>query len=81
MNYERLKRRHIDHTPTADLLEEGIITQEQADYLLEDFERRFRHAMATKGYALPEDVHPYPRSEMLRRFSGEREQAGRGMGC
>ena len=81
MNYERLKRRHIDTNSTADLLEEGIITQEQADYLLEDFERRFRHAMETKGYALPEDVHPYPRSEMLRRFSGEREHAGRGMGC
>ena len=81
MNYERLKRRHIDTNSTADLLEEGIITQEQADYLLEDFERRIRHAMETKGFALPADVHPYPRSEMLRRFSGEREQAGRGMGC
>ena len=80
MNYERLKRRHIDHTPTADLLAEGIITQEQADCLLEDFERRFRHAMETKGFALSADVHPYPRSEMLRRFSGSGEQAGRGMG-
>ena len=80
MNYDRLKRRHIDTTSTADLLEEGIITQEQADYLLEDFERRFRHAMEIKGFALPADVHPYPRSEILRRFSGEREQAGRGMG-
>ena len=80
MNYDRLKQRHIDLTPTADLLEEGIITQEQADYLLEDFERRFRHAMETKGFALPADVHPYPRSEMLTRFSGERDQAGRGMG-
>ena len=80
MNYERLNRRHIDHTPTADLLAEGIITQEQADCLLEDFERRIRHAMETKGFALSADVHPYPRSEMLRRFSGEKEQAGRGIG-
>ena len=80
MNYDRLKQRHIDTTSTADLLAEGIITQEQADYLLEDFERRFRHAMEKKGFALPADVHPYPRSEMLRRFSGEREQAGRDMG-
>ena len=80
MNYDRLKRRHIDTTSTADLLAEGIITQEQADCLLEDFERRIQHAMETKGFALSADVHPYPRSEMLRRFSGEREQAGRGMG-
>ena len=79
MNYDRLKQRHIDTTSTADLLAEGIITQEQADYLLEDFERRFRHAMETKGYVPPEDVHPYPRSEMLRRLSGSREQAGRGI--
>ena len=80
MNFDRLKQRHIDCTPTDELLKEGIITQEQADYLLEDFERRFRHAMETKGFALPADVHPYPRSEMLRRFSGEKEQAGRGIG-
>ena len=79
MNYDRLKRRHIDTTSTADLLAEGIITQEQADYIQEDFERRFRHAMETKGFALSADVHPYPRSEMLRRFSGEKEQAGRGI--
>ena len=81
MNYDRLKRRHIDRTSTADLLKEGIITQEQVDYIREDFERRFQHAMETKGFALPEDVHPYPRSEMLRRLSGDGEQAGRGMGC
>jgi len=61
-------------------LAEGIITQEQADYIQDDFERLFRHAMETKGFVLPADVHQYPRSEMLRRFSGEREQAGRGMG-
>ena len=40
MNYDRLKRRHIDTNSTADLLEEGIITKEQADVLAEDFERR-----------------------------------------
>ena len=80
MNYDRLKRRHIDTTSTADLLEEGIITKEQADALQEDFERRFRHAMETKGFALAADVHPYPRSEMLRRLSGNGEQTGRGIG-
>ena len=79
MNYDRLKQRHIDRTSTDDLLKEGIITQEQADYIREDFERRFQHAMETKGFALPADVHPYPRSEMLRRLSGSREQAGRGI--
>ena len=81
MNYDRLKQRHIDRTPTDELLAEGIITQEQADTLADDFERRLQHAMQTKGYALPGDVHPYPRSEMLRRLSGDGEQAGRGMGC
>jgi len=81
MNYDRLKRRHIDTTSTADLLAEGIITQEQADTLADDFERRLQHAMQTKGYALPGDVHPYPRSEMLRRLSGDGEQAGGGIGC
>ena len=80
MNYDRLKQRHIDRTSTDELLKEGIITQEQVDYIREDFERRFQHAMETKGFALPADVHPYPRSEMLRRFSGEKEQAGRGIG-
>ena len=81
MNYDRLKQRHIDRTPMDELLAEGIITQEQADTLADDFERRLQHAMQTKGYALPGDVHPYPRSEMLRRLSGSQEQAGVGMGC
>jgi len=81
MNYSRLQRRHIDTTSTADLLEEGIITKEQADALADDFERRLQLAMLTKGFALPGDIHPYPRSEMLRRLSGDGVQAGRGMGC
>ncbi len=80
MNYTRLQRRHIDITSTADLLEEGIITKEQADALTDDFERRLQHAMQTKGFALPGDVHPYPRSEMLRRLSGDGEQTNAGMG-
>ena len=80
MNYDRLKQRHIDTTSTADLLEEGIITKEQADALDDDFMRRLQHAMETKGYALSADVHPYPRSEMLRRLSVDGEQTGEGMG-
>ena len=81
MNMTRLQRWRIDHTSTADLLEQGIITQEQADALTDDFVRRLQYATETKGYALPADVHPYPRSEMLRRLSGDGEQTGRGMGC
>ena len=80
MNMTRLQRWRIDHTSTADLLEQGIITQEQVDALTDDFVRRLQYAMQTKGFALPADVHPYPRSEMLRRFSGERDQTGRGIG-
>ena len=76
----RLQRWRIDHTSTADLLEQGIITQEQADALTDDFVRRLQYAMETKGDALPGDVHPYPRSEMLRRLSGDGEQTGGGMG-
>ena len=81
MNYDRLRQRHIDRTPTDELLEEGIITKEQADAIADDFTRRLQHAMETKGFALPADVHPYSRSEMLRRLSGDGEQTGRGMGC
>ena len=80
MNYDRLRKRHIDCTPTDELLEEGVITKEQADAIADDFERRLQHAMQTKGFALPGDVHPYPRSEILRRLSGDGEQTGRGMG-
>ncbi|MBE5779976.1 MAG: hypothetical protein E7331_11685 [Clostridiales bacterium] len=80
MNLARIQQRYIDCTSTANLLKEGLITKEQADYLQEDFERRLHYAMQTKGFALPADAHPYPTSEMLRRFSGEKEQAGRGIG-
>lgn len=80
MNYDRLKQRHIDHTPTDELLAEGIITKEQADAIADDFTRRLQQAMETKGFALPGDVHPYSRSEMLRRLSGDGEQTGGGMG-
>ena len=79
MNLVRIQQRYIDCTSTANLLEEGLITKEQADYLQEDFERRLQYAMQTKGFALPADAHPYPTSEMLRRFSGERDQTGGGM--
>ena len=75
----RLQRWRIDHTSTADLLEQGIITLEQADVLTDDFVKRLQYAMETKGYARPADVHPYPRSEMLRRLSGVGEQAGGGI--
>ena len=80
MNYDRLRQRHIDRTPTDELLEEGIITKEQADAIADDFTRRLQQAMETKGFALPGDVHPYSRSEMLRRLSGDGEQTGGGMG-
>ena len=80
MNYDRLKKRHIDTTSVADLLEEGIITKEQADAMADDFTRRLQQAMEIKGFALPGDVHPYSRSEMLRRLSGDGEQTGGGMG-
>ena len=71
MNMTRLLSWRIDNTPIAELLEHEIITQEQADALTDDFVRRLQYAMQTKGFALPADVHPYPTSEMLRRFSGE----------
>ena len=75
----RLLSWRIDNTSIAELLEHEIITQEQADALTDDFVRRLQYAMQTKGFALPADVHPYPTSEMLRRFSGERDQTGGGM--
>ena len=39
MNMTRLKQRHIDNACLADLIEEGLITPEQEEALMEEFEK------------------------------------------
>ena len=68
MNMTRLKQRRIDNACLADLLEEGLITPEQEEALMEEFEKNLQNAMEIKGYATPDDLYPVPRSEVLRRL-------------
>ena len=68
MNMTRLKQRHIDNACLADLVEEGLITPEQEEALMDDFMQNLQTAMETKGYATAADVYPVPRSEFLRHF-------------
>ena len=76
MNMTRLKQRHIDNACLADLVDEGLITPEQEEALMEEFEKNLQIAMETKGYATAQDIHPCPRSEILRRLSGSESHAG-----
>ena len=80
MNMTRLKQRHIDNACLGDLVEEGLITPEQEEALMDDFMRNLQIAMETKGYATAQDIHPCPRSEILRRLSGSKDHAGAGIG-
>ena len=80
MNMTRLKQRHIDNACLADLIEEGLITPEQEEALMDDFMQNLQTAMETKGYATAQDIHPCPRSEILRRLSGRKDHAGVGIG-
>ena len=76
MNMTRLKQRHIDNACLADLIDEGLITPEQEEALMEEFEKNLQIAMETKGYATAADIHPCPRSEILRRLSESKGHAG-----
>ena len=76
MNMTRLKQRHIDNACLADLIDEGLITPEQEEALMEEFEKNLQIAMETKGFATAQDIHPCPRSEILRRLSGRKDHAG-----
>ena len=80
MNMTRLKQRHIDNACLADLIDEGLITPEQEEALMEEFEKNLQIAMETKGYATPADLRPIPISEFLRRLSGNGSHAGAGGG-
>ena len=79
MNMTRLKQRRIDNACLADLVDEGLITPEQEEALMEEFEKNLQIAMETKGYATAQDIHPCPRSEILRRLSGSKDHAGAGI--
>ena len=47
---------------------------------MDDFMQNLQTAIATKGYATAQDIHPCPRSEILRRLSGSKNHAGAGIG-
>ena len=68
MNMTRLKQRHIDRANLADVVEEGLITPEQEEALMEEFEKNLQNSIEIKGYATPSDLYPVPRSEVLRRL-------------
>ena len=80
MNLTRLKQRHIDRACLADLIEEGLISPEQEEALMDDFMHNLQSAIEAKGYATAQDIHPRPRSEILRRLSGSKSHAGAGTG-
>ena len=76
MNVDIRMRRYIDRTATSTLLEEGIITKEESDYITDCFVEELRIALEEKGIAFACDLHKVPRSELLRRFRRSKMQAG-----
>lgn len=76
MNVTAYSRRYIDSTAASTLLEQGIITKEESDYIKDCFVEELRIALEEKGFALASDVHKVPKSEILRRFRRSKGQAG-----
>lgn len=80
MNLTQLRNRRIDRDNIDDLIADGLISQEEAEALTEDFIQNMRLAIETKGYATPADIRPVPYSEILRRFRKGESHAAAGMG-
>ena len=66
MNIGIRLQRYIDRTDAFTLLEEGIITKEESDYIKDCFVEELRIAL----------VHKVPKSEILRRLRRSKKQAG-----
>ena len=81
MNLTRLRNRRIDHDNIDDLVAAGLITQEEAEALTEDFIQNMQIAMETKGYATASDLRPLPTSEFLRRFRKRESHAAADRGA
>ena len=79
MNLTLMREKHINASSLDDLLQEGLITQQEADYVTDQFGCFLMEAIAVKGVATNKDVHPYPLSEMLRRFRKGMGQEKAGM--
>lgn len=71
-----MNRRYIDHTATSTLLEQGIITKEEADYITDCFVWELNAALDEKGFALACDVHKVPKSEILKQLRRSKMQIG-----
>lgn len=76
MNVDIRLRRYIDCTATSTLLEQGIITEEEADYITDCFVEELKAALDEKGFALACDVHKVSKSEILRQLRRSKMQAG-----
>lgn len=76
MNTDTHTNRYIDRTAASTLLEQGIITKEESDYITDCFVAELSIALEEKGIALASDVHKVPKSEILRRFRKSKMQAG-----
>ena len=76
MNVTAYSRRYIDSTAASTLLEQGIITKEESDYIKDCFVEELKAALDEKGFALACDVHKVPKSEILRQLRRSKMQAG-----
>ena len=76
MNVTAYSRRYIDNTAASTLLEQGIITKEESDYIKDCFVEELKAALDEKGFARACDVHKVPKSEILRQLRRSKMQAG-----
>ena len=76
MNIDIRLQRYIDRTDAFTLLEVGIITKEESDYITDCFVEELKAALDEKGFALACDVHKVPKSEILRQLRRSKLQAG-----
>jgi len=58
----------IDRMNTQEAYECGLITKEECDAIVDAFVVNLTIAMETKGFATAEELHPIPKSEIVKRF-------------
>lgn len=76
MNVDIRLKKYIDRSATSTLLEQGIITKKESDYITDCFVEELTAALDEKGFALACDVHKVPKSEILRRLRRSKMQVG-----
>jgi len=58
----------IDRMSASDALELGLITIEECNAITDEFMAHMIFYMETQGYATAAELHPIPKSEIVRRF-------------